>query len=252
MKSRGVKTRRIVTAILLLLMLLSGCGKKEAKGDIDKTIEVNEENYIDVARLRDGNSDIFAWIVIPGTNIACPVLQNSEGDDNYYAIHNFVKDIDPAGAVYIEAANLNDMCDFNTVLHGSSYTSDAPFAQLDNFLDRAFLEENEYIYVYLDGNALAYYVFAAYLRDDTRLLEQYDFSYASGCQDFIDEIFDSRSMTKIIREGWEGQVKPENFLITLTTVNPETGKQLVVIGTLVGDVAGTIDRYVDYGSPDGN
>ena len=53
-----------------------------------------------------------------------------------------------------------------------------------------------------------------------------------------------------MREGWEGQVKPENFLITLTTTNAETGKQLVVVGTLIGDVAGTIDRYVDYGDPE--
>lgn len=251
MKSRGMKTRRIVVGILLLAMALGGCGKSEARDLDGEPITVSEDtSYIDVAKLREGNSDIFAWLNVPGTNIACPVLQSSEGDDSFYTNHNFLKNVDVNGAVYIEAANLQDMCDFNTVVHGSSYTEDAPFDQLDRYLDKAFFDENEYIYVYLDGNALAYYIFAAYLRDNERLVEQYDFSYASGCQDFIDEIFESRSMSKLVREGWEGQVKPENFLITLTTTNAETGKQLVVVGTLIGDVAGTIDRYVDYGDPE--
>ena len=57
-------------------------------------------------------------------------------------------------------------------------------------------------------------------------------------------------MSRLIRNGWEEQVQPENFLVTLSTVNPSTGKQIVVIGCLVGDVAGTIDRYVDYSDPE--
>ena len=47
-----------------------------------------------------------------------------------------------------------------------------------------------------------------------------------------------------------GELAPENFLITLTTPSiDEPGKQTVVIGCLVGDVRGDIDRYVDYSEP---
>ncbi|WP_155838106.1 hypothetical protein [Butyrivibrio sp. FCS014] len=43
----------------------------------------------------------------------------------------------------------------------------------------------------------------------------------------------------------------ENFLITLSTRNnDDPSKQTVVIGCLVGDVRGEIDRYIDYSDPE--
>ena len=160
------------------------------------------------------------------------------------------KEEDGHGAIYIEAANLKDMCDFNEVLHGASTSDGTMFSQLSMFLDKSFFDEHPYVYVYMDGNALIYYVFAAYTRDDTRLLEEYDFTYASGCQAFLDEIYGGRSMDKLIRQGWEDQVQPENFLITLTTLDALSGRQLIVVGCLVGDVTGQINREMDYGAPE--
>ena len=74
--------------------------------------------------------------------------------------------------------------------------------------------------------------------------------FASGCQAFLDEIYNGRSMNKLIREGSENLVQPENFVITLTTNDMLSGKQLVVVGCLVGDVTGQIDREIDYGDPE--
>ena len=186
---------------------------------------------------------------MPGTAIDYPVLQSADGDDSFYKNHDYLKRDDQKGSLYIEAANMNNMCDFNEVVHGSSPADGTMFAPLSKFLDESYMEEHKYIYVYMEGNALIYYIFAAYNRDNTRLIEQYDFSYASGCQAFLDEIY-SRGMGKVIRKGWEDQVQPDNFIITLSTVDPNSGKQMVVVGCLVGDVAGKIDRYVDYGDPE--
>ena len=242
------KSRYRIVRILVICFcfaLIAGCDKISSK----KTTEEEGSDYVDVSELSRQNSDIFAWIRIPEAGIDYPVLQRGDGDDSFYQTHDYLGKEDPKGAIYIEAANLNDMCDFNEVLHGSSPSDGTMFAPLSKFLDQEFFDEHKYIYVYMKGNALIYYTFAAYLREDTRLLEQYDFSYASGCQQFLDEIY-SRSMSKIVREGWENQVQPDNFIITLSTVDPSSGKQLVVVGCLVGDVAGKIDRYVDYDDPD--
>ena len=247
--SIGMKCLKRALAICIAAVFLCGCASDEVPIDAS-TGDEEDESFVDFQKLAETNSDIFAWVRIPGTMIDYPVLQNADGDDSFYQTHDHTGKEDPKGAIHIEAANIADMCDFNEVLIGSSPADGTMFGSLSRFLDRKFFDENQFIYVYLDGNALAYYVFAAYERENTRLLEQYDFSYASGCQEFIDEIYDSRSMSKLIRNGWEGTVQPENFLITLSTVNPDSGKQVVVIGCLVGDVAGTIDRYVDYGDPE--
>ncbi len=241
-----------VLAVLMALLLLSGCSAKQQNAvSVGVTGDESSEPHVDIAKLRETNEDIFAWINVPNTSIDYPVLQSSDGDDSFYINHNVNKEADPKGAIYTECANLKDMCDFNEVLHGSSPEDGTMFADVEKFLDRKYFEEHPYIYVYMEGNALIYYIFAAYSRSNTRLLQEYDFTCASGCQAFLDEIYNSRSMTKNIRSGWEGAVAPENFIITLTTSNStDPSKQTIVVGCLVGDVMGKIDREIDYSEPE--
>ncbi|MBE5830375.1 MAG: class B sortase [Butyrivibrio sp.] len=253
--SIDMKTVKRLLAGILIASLLSGCSAGSEKGKLfgredEASKESADDSFVDFDKLRDQNEDIFAWIRVPDTNIDYPVVQSSDGDDSFYKNHNVKKEEDGHGAIYIEAANLKDMCDFNEVLHGASTSDGTMFSQLSMFLDKSFFDEHPYVYVYMDGNALIYYVFAAYTRDDTRLLEEYDFTYASGCQAFLDEIYGGRSMDKLIRQGWEDQVQPENFLITLTTLDALSGRQLIVVGCLVGDVTGQINREMDYGAPE--
>jgi len=237
--------------LLLLISTLTGCSKKagDAVGNTGyetSTLPTDQEK--DFYDVKSKNNDAFAWIYIPDTEIDYPILQNSDGDDTFYQNHNEYREADDKGAIYIEAANLNNMCDFNEVIHGMSPADGSMFAGLNNFLDKAYFDEHKYIHIYTEDNSLLYYIIAAYTRDNTRLLEQYDFSYASGCAEFIDEIYDNGNMNKIIREDCQTGLEPEHFLITLTTNNidmPE--KQTVVIGCLVGDAAGKIDRVIDYG-----
>lgn len=206
--------------------------------------ESAEDTQIDFAVLKAENPDIFAWIYIPGTGIDYPVLQSEEADD-FYEYHNAYGEADDSGAIYIELANLTSMCDFNTVLHGKTVADESgPFADLYRFSDPNFFEEHEQIYIYLDGNVLTYEVFAAYEREDTSLIRTYDFTYLSGCEQFLDDLYATRDMRMNLREGWE-DVSPYHFLITLTTQKEEEdGKQFVVIAALMQDAAGTIDRVV--------
>ncbi len=253
-KSTGFSWVKKILMVSAVASMLGGCAVPEAvkalpdiiSSDAATEADSEESSFVDIQKLRTENSDIFAWINIPDTAINYPVLQSFDGDDNYYANHNVLQEDDSRGALYIEAANLKDMCDFNTVIHGSSPADGTMFADLSKFLDRKFFEDHQYIYIYMDGNVLIYYTFAAYTRENTRLLAQYDFSYASGCQAFLDEIYGGRSMNKVIRSGWEDMVKPENFILTLSTTNESSGKQTVVVGCLVADIAGKIDRYIDY------
>lgn len=216
----------------------TGMGKAGFAGETAKDAQ------IDFTALQGENPDIFAWIYIPDTQIDYPVLQSEEADD-FYENHNAYGKDDSAGAVYIELANLTSMCDFNTVLHGKTQPDEnGLFADLYHFADPDFFEEHEQIYLYLDGNVLTYEVFAAYERENTSLIRSYDFTYISGCQQFLDDLYGAREMNKNLREGWE-DLTPYHFLITLTTQKEENSdRQFVVVAALIDDAAGTIDRVV--------
>lgn len=207
--------------------------------------ETAKDTVVNIKALQEENPDIFAWLYVPGTDIDCPVLQSMQSDD-YYEGHNAYGEMDEKGAVYTELANLTNMCDFNTVLHGktSEDGKGGLFAQLYQFADPDFFEKHWTAYLYLDGNLLTYEIFAAYERENTSLIRTYDFTYISGCQKFLDDLYDTRVMGMNFREGW-GDLTPYHFLITLTTSRGESAnKQFVVFGGLVNDAAGTIDRVM--------
>lgn len=253
---------------LITACLLAGCGRNDnaavqeetddgrqtaeiSDGSADGPVQAEEipgesaaDVQIDFAALREENQDIFAWISIPETDIDCPVLQSTQGDD-FYESHNAYGQEDEHGAVYIELANLTSMCDFNTVLHGKTGDDEnGPFAGLYRFADPGFFEEHERLYLYLDGNVLTYEIFAAYERENTSLLRSYDFTYMEGCEQFLNDLYSIRDMTMNLREGWEG-ITPYHFLITLTTQREDDAdRQFVVLAILTQDAAGTIDRIV--------
>lgn len=203
--------------------------------------ESAKDAEVDFAALVQENPDIFAWLYIPDTEIDHPVLQSQEADD-YYENHNACGEPDEEGAFYTELANLKNMCDFNTVIHGKE-----PLARdWRLFSDPEFFDSHQEIFLYLEDNLLTYTVFAAFERENTSLIRSYDFTWGSGCEQFLRDIYGLRDMGKLIREGWE-EVTPSHFLLTLTMPggdDPE--KQFVVIAALTGDAAGKIDRTVEW------
>lgn len=241
--SRIASLTVLTVAAAIMTISISGCGKaKTGSGDAEPTPEatVEEENKIefttDIKSLTEQNEDIFAWLRIPGTNIDYPILQSGITDD-YYESHNEKMEEDEDGALYIEMANMMDMCDFNTVIHGKQ----SKFNELYKYADPEFFGSNGEIFVFLDGNVLTYQVFAAYERDNTSLIRTYDFSYISGCQEFLDDLY-NKEIGKNLLEDW-GVITPYNFCITLTTqLEENSDKQYVVVAALVNDEAGTINR----------
>lgn len=209
----------------------------------DPADEDAEEPAKDFDVLRAKNPDIFAWLHIPGTAIDCPVLQSGQSD-TFYESHNSAGEEDDAGAVYTELANLTSMCDFNTVLHGKAGADgNGLFSDLYKFKEPDFFDDHEYAYLYLDGNVLVYEIFAAFERENTSLIRTYDFTYQSGCRQFLDDLYGTRDMGMNLREGWKS-VNEYNYLITLTAQGEDTERQFVVTAVLIRDSAGTISRII--------
>lgn len=260
MKKWNSKTNIFLLASMILGMIVSGCGTNgnaygneaestagtvvEEQPSVGLAYESAKDTVVDFEALQRENPDVFAWLYIPGTDIDYPVLQSEEADD-FYETHDKFGEASEEGALYTELANLKDMCDFNTVIHGNcSEDGSGLFADLYRFADPDFFEEQEYAYLYIDGNLLTYEIFAAYERENTSLIRTYDFTYIAGCQEFLDDLYGTREMGMNLRKGWEGMT-PYHFLITLTTQRENTSdRQFVVVAALVGDAAGTIDRVV--------
>lgn len=130
------------------------------------------QNPIDFAALKAENSDIFAWLYIPGCNINLPVLQ-SPTDDYFYLTHDRDKNDDPLGTPFIQLANSRDLEDPVTVIYGHNK---GLFGTLHYFEDAEFFANNTEFYVYVPGHVYTYTIVSAYQYDNRHILNSFDFS----------------------------------------------------------------------------
>ena len=259
-----MKKGKVMTAGILAVLLLAGCaGKPETGQDTDNRSASGQEQStqqmqqaesdnvlgesakdgeIDFSALQEKNPDVFAWLYVPGTDIDTPVLQSPVSDD-FYISHDVEGNESSTGAPYTEMPNMMNMCDFNTIIHGSDLSEGEDFYELHSFENPDFFEENREFYIYLPDNVLTYEVLAAFYDEGSDILRRHDYTTYQGCQDYLKELTGSRSMGKNMSEGWE-DLTPYHFLVTLDGRIQDNGTQYVVIGILTGDAAGKIDRVI--------
>lgn len=257
-KKRNKKKTGIaaVLAVMAGSFLLWGCktAPERVSGDTDSVSEAWEESgkatgesaadgAVDFMALQEQNPDIFAWLYVPGTDIDAPVLQSHITDD-YYKTHMADGKEGEAGALYTEMANLMNLCDFNTVIHGKDDGEADLFYDLHQFENPDFFREHSRFFIYLPGNVLTYEIVMAYYDEGSDILRRYDYTTYEGCESLIRQMQETRDMNKCVREGWE-ELTPYHYLVTLNgSVREEKQTQYVVIGVLTGDAAGTISRVI--------
>lgn len=236
--------------ILLLLILIIGCaaffGIRFLKDYIDKrrndalsqdymlTTEDNRiENPIDFTALRERNSEIYAWLIVPNTDIELPILQ-SFADDLYYLNKDIVGKYSRLGSLFTQSKNRLDFTDPVTVIYGHNYHSGGMFTNLHYFEDADFFKENKYFYIYTPTQKLTYEIVSAYKYDDRHILNSFDFSDEQVRREYFDYVLNPLAMLRNVREGVT--LNTDDRLVVLSTclTNGYSGRYLVN-GVLVND-----------------
>lgn len=233
------KNRVIIFAVMIVLAAaVSGCGtEKTAKG------QTATRGRIDFKVLTEENPEVFAWVYVPGAGVDCPVLQSAESD-TYYESHDWQKKENESGSLYTEMANLMNMCDFNTIIHGKSTGEEATLSGLLKFQDESFFARNGQVYLYLPDNVLTYQVISCYTEEKHSIIRDYNLVDYRGCEQYIEDMQELAYENGQYREGWE-EITPYHFLLTFVTDAPgDEDSQYVVTAILVKDTAGQIQRTV--------
>ncbi|MCQ2470459.1 MAG: class B sortase [Clostridia bacterium] len=177
--------------------------------DTDVVVEDNRpENPIDFASLKQRNSDVYAWLVVPNTKINYPILQNETTD--FYLRRSIDKGYLFAGCIYTNKVNSKDFTDPVTLVYGHNMRDDTMFCMLHRFEDEKFFKENKYFYIYTPDSKLTYEIVSALKYDNRRITTAYDFTDPEQLQAFHYsilnpkyELFNSRNIeltldTKIV------------------------------------------------------
>lgn len=192
------------------------------------TPDINTDSNVtpvDFSSLTSQNSDIYAWIYIPDTNVNYPVCQSGI-EDNFYLEHDVYGNYSFAGAIYSQVCNNKDFTDRVTVLYGHNMANGSMFATLHRFADSSFFEEHDKIYVYTTERKLTYKIVSSFAYDDRHIMNSFDFSRDDQFQSYLDNIQNPRSVNKNVREGVD--LSTSDKILTLSTcLNSGDGRYLV-------------------------
>ena len=147
----------------------------EITNEVVRVEQEEPEVYVDFEMLHQVNPDIYAWIIVPNTNINYPVFQSPEGEDtDYYLNRNIDGSLGYPGSIYTQLRNSKDFTDPVTIVYGHNMKNKSMFANLHEFKNQKFFEQNQYVYFYTERENLVYKIFAVSILDDRLILDYYD------------------------------------------------------------------------------
>lgn len=118
---------------------------------------------VDFESLQKINSEVVAWIYIPGTDINYPVVQGTDND--YYLYRLFDHTYNKAGSIFADYRNNGVAKDDNTVLYGHHMRNQSMFAQITGYTKQEFYDEHPYAMLMTpDGNYMIKF-FSGYVTD---------------------------------------------------------------------------------------
>lgn len=188
---------------------------------------------VDFDKLHEVNPDIYAWLMVPGTNVNYPILQSPEGvDTDYYLETNIDGTTGLPGSIYTQRRNAKDFSDRDTVVYGHDMKNGTMFKTLHNFEDEEFFNTNRYIYVYTPDESYVYRIFAAISYDDRLILDYYnDFQDENVFAEYLDDI-----KTHSGNVDTNEVVTKDDRIITLSTcIATAPNSRYLVIGKLLSD-----------------
>lgn len=91
----------------------------------------SEEDVPDYSPLIEKNADFVGWIKVPNTHINHPVVQGT--DNAFYLNHNFDKQYDERGSVFMDCNSDALLRSSNTVIHSHNYYDTTMFSELSQY-----------------------------------------------------------------------------------------------------------------------
>ena len=191
--------------------------------------EVKTQVMIDFDILRGVSENIYAWVEIPETKLAYPVVQHPK-NNSYYVRRSVNGKYDVSGCVFSENYNSREFTDKNTVLYGHYMFDDSKFGTLLNYTDKEYFEHHQSVYVYTPDEVLEYKIFAAVPFSTRHVLRSYRGDDAH--ERFLADVLAVKDPRAVIDRDIE--VDPEaDKILTLSTCMKTASKRFLVLAVLI-------------------
>lgn len=169
------------------------CVSNTAKSDIRK---------IDWDKLYKINSDIVAWIEIPGTPVDYPIVKTTDYD--YYLTHDIHKKYSQYGSLFIDERLRNNLFKSKNLIvygHNMGKWTDVMFSSLMKYKNQDFYNKHKYVYFYTKDGKEKYKIVG--IRETSSSSDAYKVEFTDGeYQQWINEVVfpmdNTREINKVL------------------------------------------------------
>ena len=188
----------------------------------ENTFKFSPEDYYKLLSL---NNDFKAWIRIEGTNISYPVVQTKDND--FYLSHNFDKESNSGGAIFISSNITSPFQDKNTVIHGHNMKDGSMFADLSKYKD-SYFAKNTPIYINTRDKEYKYEIISVITEKASNDTYQVSFNTYEEYENYLKNI-----KSKSFYDFGMDVAKEDEIIILSTCDYDIKDGRLVVVGKLV-------------------
>ena len=183
------------------------------------TDEIRESFGISWENLRKINSEVAAWITIPGADISYPVVQGM--DDEYYLKHNFKKEEDLFGCIFLEHNNKKNFMGSHSILYGHNIEGNMMFANLNRYEQPEFLEKCPEIEIKTPERKFLYKIFSIEQAGSQSAAFEYGYDLSSPA-------YKQQLATLKENSMYETGIEPDDSkpMVTLITCNSHLDKEI--------------------------
>ena len=140
-----------------------------------------------LAELYARNNDLVGWLTVEGTKIDYPVMQCD--DDEYYLYHNFDKEKDKYGCLYLKSIADIHTPGTNVVIYGHHMKDDSMFGDLDRYESEKFYKQHGEIFFDTLYETRTYEVMAVFSTQVSAEEDDSEFQYYKFYQADTEEEF---------------------------------------------------------------
>ena len=181
--------------------------------------KIRESFGISWENLRKINSQVAAWITIPGVDISYPVVQGT--DDEYYLNHNFRKAEDLFGCIFLEHNNKKDLTGSHSIIYGHNMEGNMMFANLNRYEQPEFLKSCPEIEILTPERKFLYKIFSVEQASSQSAAFEYGYELSSPAYKLQLTELKNNSM-------YDTGIEPEESapVVTLVTCNSHLDKEI--------------------------
>ncbi len=137
----------------------------------------------DFSNLLSINDDVRGWLQVPNTNINYPVVQADNND--YYLNHNFNKEENSAGWIFLDFRNDLKRQDTNIIIYGHNRLDSSMFGTLSKTHDEKWNKENKYIFFNTTNSMNTYQIFSVYTVNANDFINSINFKTEEEYEEYI-------------------------------------------------------------------